>query len=101
MPRANARRKPPPRTRGERLEARITAEQKALIQRAADLQGRTLTDFVIASVQDAARRTIEDMEVIRLNAADSRAFAEALLAPPKPNRALREAAKRYRALVGG
>ncbi len=101
MPRANARRKPPPRTRGERLEARITAEQKALIQRAADLQGRTLTDFVIASVQEAARRTIEDMEVIRLNTADSRAFAEALLAPPKPNRALREAAKRYRALVSG
>lgn len=98
---ANTRRKPSPRKRGERLEARITAAQKALIQRAADLQGRTLTDFVIASVQEAARRAIEEMEIIRLNAAESRAFAEALLTPPKPNRALREAAKRYRALVRG
>jgi len=47
------------RTRGERLEARITAEQKTLIQRAAELEGRSVTDYVIASVQEAARRTVE------------------------------------------
>ena len=40
--------------RGERLEARISAEQKGLLQRAADLQGRTLTDFVVQSAHDAA-----------------------------------------------
>ena len=44
------------RIRGERLEARITADQKSLIEHAAALQGRTVTDFVLTSVQDAARR---------------------------------------------
>jgi hypothetical protein len=46
------------RTRAERLEARVTTEQKALIERAAALQGRTVTDFVLTSVQDAARRAL-------------------------------------------
>ncbi len=49
------------RTRAERLEARVTAEQKNLIERAAALQGRCVTDFVLTSVQDAARRAIEHM----------------------------------------
>ena len=44
------------RTRAERLETRVTAEQKRLIERAAALQGRTVTDFVLTSVQDAAQR---------------------------------------------
>ncbi|WP_125445742.1 DUF1778 domain-containing protein, partial [Streptococcus sanguinis] len=46
------------RVRAERLETRVTAAQKSLIERAAALQGRSVTDFVLASVQDAARRTI-------------------------------------------
>ena len=40
----------------ERLEARVSREQKALFQRAAEIQGRTLTDFMIASVHEAAGR---------------------------------------------
>jgi uncharacterized protein (DUF1778 family) len=40
----HAQRSAPGRTHSERLEARITAEQKALVQRAADLEGRSLTD---------------------------------------------------------
>ena len=44
------------RVRSERLEARMTAEQKSLIERAAALQGRSVTDFVLTSVQDAERR---------------------------------------------
>jgi uncharacterized protein (DUF1778 family) len=86
--------------RKERFEARISSEQKALFKRAAELQGRTLTDFVIASAHDAAVRTIEEMEIIRLSAADSRAFAEALLNPRQPPAELRTAAERYRKMVG-
>ena len=41
------------RARAQRLETRVTAEQKTLIERAAALQGRTVTDFVLTSVQDA------------------------------------------------
>lgn len=89
-----------PGPRSERLEARISAEQKALFQRAAELQGRTLTDFIVASVQDAAVRTIDEMQVIRLSVEDSKAFAEALLNPPEPNERLRAAARRYMDVMG-
>lgn len=87
--------------RDERLEARISRDQKALFQRAAELQGRTLTDFVIASVHDAAVRVVEEAQTIKLSAKDSHAFAEALLNPREPNARLKAAARRYLKLVGG
>ena len=71
---SNIVRKPVERARGERLKTCITAERKTLVQRAAELEGRTVTDDVIASVQDAARRTVEAHGTIVLSAADSRAF---------------------------
>jgi uncharacterized protein (DUF1778 family) len=84
----------------ERLEARISPEQKALFQRAADLTGRSLTDFVVSSVQAAAEEAIERHQVIRLSARDSLIFAEAILNPAEPNEHLRAAAERYRKLFG-
>jgi uncharacterized protein (DUF1778 family) len=86
--------------RSERLEARISHDQKALFQRAAELQGRTLTDFVVASAHEAAIRTIEDIQIIRLSEEDSRRFAEALLNPRKPDEGLRAAARRYIEAIG-
>ncbi|RJF88834.1 DUF1778 domain-containing protein [Oleomonas cavernae] len=93
-PKAPAAKRSAP-TRSERLEARVSADQKDLFLRAAELQGRTLTDFVIASVHEAAVRTIETMQSIQLTAQESRAFAEALLEPREPGRRLKEAARRY------
>lgn len=88
------------RSKIERLEARITKEQKELFQRAADIQGRTLTDFVITSVLDAAKRAIQEHEMITLSARDREVFVEALLNPPAPNEKLRAAAQRYRQNMG-
>ena len=79
----------------------ISRDQKALFQHAAELQGRTLTDFVIASVNDAAVRAIEEAQTIRLSAKDSRAFAEALLNPREQTARLKAAAQRYLKLAGG
>lgn len=78
-----------------RIAARITEEQKVLLQRAADLQGRSLSDFVIESAQRAAEAVIREREIITLSTEDSRAFAEALLSPPAPNERLRDAFARY------
>ncbi|HZF12054.1 MAG TPA: DUF1778 domain-containing protein [Thermoanaerobaculia bacterium] len=91
----------PAKPRSERLEARVSSEQKALFQRAAELQGRTLTDFVIASVHESAVKTITELATVRLTTADSCAFAEALLHPREPVPELRAAAERYRKMVGG
>jgi uncharacterized protein (DUF1778 family) len=82
-----------------RLEARISQETKALVQKAADLEGRTLTDFVVASVQAAAYKTIEQHQTLKLNLEDSEAFVNAILNPPKPNDALKSAALRYKQVM--
>ena len=88
------------RTRAERLEARVTAEQKSLIERAAALQGRSLTDFVLTSVQDAARRAIAEHHQLSLSMRDSEAFVDALLNPTPVNDRLRDTVRRYRESVG-
>ncbi len=82
-----------------RLEARISTDLHAMLKRAAELQGRTMTDFVISAVQDAAQRAIEQSEVIRLSLADQKRFADALLSPPEPTPALRRAMARHDELL--
>lgn len=88
------------RLRGERLETRITADQKNLIERAAALQGRTVTDFVLSSVQEAARRAIEDYSRLNLSVRDSEAFVNALTNPQPVNERLRETIQLYRQETG-
>lgn len=88
------------RARAQRLETRVTAEQKSLIERAAALQGRTVTDFVLTSVQDAARRAIEEHQQLALSVRGSQAFVEALLNPKPVNERLRETVRRYRDVTG-
>jgi uncharacterized protein (DUF1778 family) len=83
-------------TSSARLEARIGQDAKALIQKAADLEGRTLTDFVVASVQAAAYKVIEQHQTLKLSIKDSEAFVDSILNPPQPNEALKSAALRYK-----
>ncbi len=84
------------RARTLRLEARVTADQKELIERAAAYQGRTVSEFVVNTVQEAAKAVIHEHEVLRLNGSQSRAFVESLVNPPEPNGALQQAADVYR-----
>ena len=83
-----------------RLEARLPNEVMARLKRASEIQGRTLTDFVVAAADEAARRAIEQTEIIRLSMEDQRQIAEAILNPPAPNKALKKAARRHRDLFG-
>ncbi len=82
-----------------RLEARISTDLQAMLKRVAELQGRTMTDFVVSAVQDAAQRAIEQAEVMRLSLADQECFAQALLSPPKPAPALERAFARRSKLL--
>jgi uncharacterized protein (DUF1778 family) len=90
------RRQRKPALKAERLEARISGEQKKLFQRAAAAQGRSLTDFVLASVHDAAVRTLQDHEMLKFSAADSTAFVTAMFEQAQPSARLKKAARRYR-----
>ena len=80
----------------ERLEARITREQKRIIERAAELRGTSVTDFVVVSTQQAAANIIKDHEMMSLRGEAREKFVDALLNPPTPNAAANRAAGRYR-----
>jgi uncharacterized protein (DUF1778 family) len=83
-----------------RLEARLPVHVHAMLKRAAEIQGRTLTDFVVAASSEAARQTIEATDIIRLSVDDQRLFAESILNPPEPTVALTRAFAKHRELFG-
>lgn len=85
--------------RTARLEARITPDSLAVVRRAAELQGCSVSDFVVAAAQDAAYRTIEETQLIRLSVDDQRRFAELLLNPPEANAAMTRAQKAHARLI--
>jgi uncharacterized protein (DUF1778 family) len=93
-----------PRTRPvrktERLATRASPELKRLVQRAADLEGRSLTDYVAASIQQAAERTIRAHEVTSVSVEHGRAFVEAMTTPPQPSERAREAAAFFDRVMG-
>ena len=86
--------------RVERLEARISKAQKALFVRAATVQGRSLTDFLIASVQEAAEKALRAQDVLTLSERDRKIFVDALVKPAAPGKALRQAVKQYKKRTG-
>jgi uncharacterized protein (DUF1778 family) len=89
-----------PSQKRERLEARVTVDQKRLIARAANLRGTSVTDFVVVSAQQAAKETIKDYEMLRLRDEACEVFVNAILNPPAPNKAARMAAARYKEDMG-
>lgn len=83
-------------SRKERLEARLTLEQKRHIEEAARLKGTSVSAFVVLSADEAAVRTIREQQVLILNEQSREIFVNALLNPPSPGKRLLRAAKRYR-----
>lgn len=87
------------RSKTARIEARISALGLDMVKRAAEIQGRSVSDFVVEAAEAAAKKAIEDMHVIRLTLEDQKRFAEALLNPPEPGPALRKARESYERLI--
>jgi uncharacterized protein (DUF1778 family) len=81
--------------RTARLEARIAPEALAVVRRAAEVQGRSVTDFVVAAAQEAANRAIEETEIIRLSLHGQRRLAGLLLNPHQPPNILRVFVERF------
>lgn len=78
-----------------RIDARLPESVLDLLRRAASIQGRSLSDFIVASAREAAERAISDHELISLSAADQRLFAETILNPPPITDALVRASKQH------
>ena len=90
---------PSDHARTARIEARIAPDTLAVVKHAAELQGRSVSDFVATAAQEAAYRAIEETRIIRLSIEDQRAFAAAVLNPPPPVPALLRAAEAHRRLI--
>lgn len=89
-----------PTPRSARLETRIAPDTLNLAKQAAQMEGRSLSDFVATAVQEAARRTIEDAHVIRLSLEGQQRFAELLANPPEPSDGFVQAVEHHRRLFG-
>ncbi len=83
-----------------RFDARLNERQKTLIQRAADLEGRTVTDFVLHSAETAAERTIQERAMLILSARETEQFVSAILHPAEPGPVLRAGAQHYKNTLG-
>jgi uncharacterized protein (DUF1778 family) len=84
-------------TRTDRIDARISPDALELVRRAAELQGRSVSDFVVVAAQEAAARAIQEAHVTRLSLEDQIAFAQSIIDPPAPTQTLVRAAKAHRA----
>lgn len=79
------------RVRDERLAFRLDEETKHLIERAASLSRRKVSDFCLTALADVARRTIAEHETLALSARDREVFFDALVNPPAPSERLARA----------
>jgi uncharacterized protein (DUF1778 family) len=86
-------------SKSARLETRVSQEQKDLIERAAAFSGRTVSEFVLAHVEVAAKKVIDEHEKMHLDQVQSRILVDSLLAPKKPNKKLKLAMEDYRKQV--
>lgn len=83
-----------------RFDARLSKDQKQFFERAAILGGyRSLTDFVLETVQDKAKEIIEENEQIIASEEDREIFFDILMNPPEPNKELISAKEAYDQLL--
>jgi uncharacterized protein (DUF1778 family) len=85
--------------RSARIEARIAPDALAVVKRAAELQGRSVSDCIVAAAQEAAHRTIEETNNIRLSIEHLQRFVDLLLNPPRLSPALERARKAHSRLI--
>jgi uncharacterized protein (DUF1778 family) len=88
-------------TRDDRLGFRLDEQTKGLIERAAELERRKVSDYCLTVIAEAARRTIAEHETLRLSEYDRAAFFDALINPPPTNERLARAFADHAARVRG
>ncbi|MCW5732105.1 MAG: DUF1778 domain-containing protein [Alphaproteobacteria bacterium] len=87
-------------TKDDRLQVRLDARSKSVLQRAASYRHKTVSQFVLATALEEAERVIRENENVTLSGPDWKVFYDALTSPPAPNAALRRAFARYKKTAG-
>lgn len=86
--------------RDDRLGFRLDEQTKGLIERAAQLERRKVSDYCLTAIAEAARRTIAEHETIALSERDRAAFFDAMINPPEPSERLARALAEHSRRVG-
>jgi uncharacterized protein (DUF1778 family) len=86
--------------RDDRMGFRLDEQTKGLIERAAQLERRKISDYCLAAITKAARRTIAEHETLNLSERDRAAFFEALINPPEPSERLARAFAEHGRRIG-
>jgi len=87
------------KTKEERLDLRLRAEDKQLLEKAAEIQGLSLSSYVITRSLSAAREDSAPYKTYALSDKDFALFTRLLENPPAPNARLKKAVKRYHRVV--
>lgn len=87
-------------TKDGRLQVRLDAESKSVLQRAASYRHKTVSQFVLATALEEAEKVIRENEIVTLARPDWKVFYDALTYPPAPNAALRKAFGKYKKAAG-
>jgi len=82
-----------------RLDTRITPELQEQLRRVAEIQGRSLSDYVTTTLRAAVQQDLVEIEAVRLSREGSERFAAALIDPPDLAPALQRAFAHHRRLV--
>ena len=80
----------------ERIQIRLDAQGKKVLQRATGYRHKTLSRFVLDTALEEAERIIQENELVTLSSADWQVFYDALTNSHAPNAALHRAYAGYR-----
>ena len=81
--------------RSERINLRLSETAKRRIERAASVEGKTVSAFIVSSALENAEKTVRRHETIALAREDAMRFLDALSDPPPPNDRLRAALEEH------
>lgn len=84
----------------DRMHLRLDRASKRKLERAAAYAEKTVSEFVLSQALEAADQVLEAHEQHVLSTADWEAFCQALDQPPRPNKALKQGFRWYRARAG-
>ncbi len=86
--------------KNERITARVTEQVKETLNKAADITGATLNQFLVQAALEKAGNIIEKNKVIYLSNRDAEIFFSVLDNPPEPNQKLKNAVNNYKEKIG-
>ncbi|WP_047869048.1 DUF1778 domain-containing protein [Nocardiopsis sp. RV163] len=86
-------------TATERIEVRLTPEDKELLLEAARISHESTSKFVVRAAREAAEEIVEREQTTTVPAAFFDAMVESLEEPAQPIEALASAARKHRSVV--